>query len=645
MILYELYINDVLCDVSSEEIALVYQSGVFSELNVIQSNRSYNINLPMTPNNVNAIKLAQMPDVDSDTPYIKLPAALYQDGVPVFTSGYAVITEISDIIGIVLTWGNVDNFDPLFDSKMSDLSDTLYKMGFGSIAWNENSKIIESPSESSGQPSMGFFAVDFGMGTSNMQYIHPSIQVYRLLNAIEEYHGIKIEGIERLSPDKLIPCATKNGDAISNRANRTFIQGTCTTIREYLGFNIQLQPTMGYVRGVIKSTNISQSIKIYTGNDVPYGYYANYSYSGDINLPHGTDYTTVYQAGFNSLDISKIRINIDVAAIPNSGNTKISMYKIVGDDKKILKEWPVGGMIADEIDIEKNTRFFFTLEHPEQAKKTYNISIAIEPISDVIYPSIYPIGPNLPDITQGEFISDLMTLNGLFAYADKDTPNTIRMMSMDDILDNIKNGVFVDWSSKVILNKKHSIGIPDSSEFYIEDYAQKNTLDYDNEDDIETKTSGEVIVDNANIDKERETKVTFSATDNTTTSNGITIAKINAYENKNSKVSFKDPSPRILSLNNNVSPDGLSRWSYGYFAPSQRFGGEGGIIAKKYGSLQSIIKRFRMITVKCKLSAVDLYNLKYEIPVFLSQFGSYFAIYLVETGVDGISECKLIKLM
>ena len=66
MTTYELYINDILCDLSSDEVVtLLYQSPIFSSLDSIQSNRSYNVALPPTPTNMQAIGQAARPDVDA----------------------------------------------------------------------------------------------------------------------------------------------------------------------------------------------------------------------------------------------------------------------------------------------------------------------------------------------------------------------------------------------------------------------------------------------------------------------------------------------------------------------------------------------------------------------------------------------------
>ncbi|PWM62502.1 MAG: hypothetical protein DBX91_02440 [Subdoligranulum variabile] len=217
MTYYELYINDILCDLSSDNyISLVYQSPIFSGLDIIQSNRSYNIDLPLTPKNRKAIGYAERTDIYTDAPYVKLPTRLYQEGVPLFTSGYAVITEISDVISVVLTWGNVDNFQPLFDANLRDLAQTLYSMNIGSIPWNSASALLEYGYD---RPQMGFFGIDFGQGIANPEYMHPSIEVQDVLTAIERYNGITIDGKERLygglTYPLLLPLVSKNGDDIS----------------------------------------------------------------------------------------------------------------------------------------------------------------------------------------------------------------------------------------------------------------------------------------------------------------------------------------------------------------------------------------------------------------------------------------------
>lgn len=264
----------------------------------------------------------------------------------------------------------------------------------------------------------------------------------------------------------------------------------------------------------------------------------------------------------------------------------------------------------------------------------------------MIFPSEYPIGVNLPDISQGDFLSALMSMAGLFAYPDKDAPDTIKLISVDDIY-AITNRDTIDWSRKVILNDRHDVSRPESSIFSLDDLAQKNTLDYDNDDDVITDTAGEIRIENVNIDKENElVELPFSASENAPLASDANAlcARIPMYTTSDDgkTVDYNEPSARILQAIIDDTSTGL--YWFGYFGENMRFGGENGIVAKKYNGYQKAVDKLRLITVKAKLTAIDLHNLDYTKPIYIGQFGQTYGLYSVETGENGICECQLIQL-
>ena len=265
---------------------------------------------------------------------------------------------------------------------------------------------------------------------------------------------------------------------------------------------------------------------------------------------------------------------------------------------------------------------------------------------EMIFPSEYPIGVNLPDISQGDFLSALMSMAGLFAYPDKDAPDTIKLISVDDIY-AITNRDTIDWSRKVILNDRHDVSRPESSIFSLDDLAQKNTLDYDNDDDVITDTAGEIRIENVNIDKENElVELPFSASENAPLASDANArcARIPMYTTSDDgkTVDYNEPSARILQAIIDDTSTGL--YWFGYFGENMRFGGENGIVAKKYNGYQKAVDKLRLITVKAKLTAIDLHNLDYTKPIYIGQFGQTYGLYSVETGENGICECQLIQL-
>lgn len=623
MTYYELYINDILCDLSSDNyISLVYQSPIFSGLDIIQSNRSYNIDLPLTPKNRKAIGYAERTDIYTDAPYVKLPARLYQEGVPLFTSGYAVITEISDVISVVLTWGNVDNFQPLFDANLRDLAQTLYSMNIGSIPWNSASALLEYGYE---RPQMGFFGIDFGQGIANSEYMHPSIEVQDVLTAIERYNGITIDGKERLygglTHPLLLPLVSKNGNEESGKAETTICKLSQTTFNghtilkgaaptqhpEYVsGEYFDVKNAQGVsmviqISGFLRSSNIEdmRGLKIYIAS------------SDDYN-------TSIANIGFSGMQESdRIYIYCDT-------NIDIPQDKV-----------PKSGYIV------------IVVKHTKPVDFSGDISFYAYPREEVNFPSIFPIAVNLPDISQGDFLSALMSMAGLFAYPDKDAPDTIKLISVDDIYAKLTNGGTIDWSRKVILNDRHDVSRPESSIFSLDDLAQKNTLDYDNDDDVITDTAGEIRIENVNIDKENElVELPFSASENAPLASDANAlcARIPMYTTSDDgkTVDYNEPSARILQAIIDDTSTGL--YWFGYFGENMRFGGENGIVAKKYSGYQKAVDKLRLITVKAKLTAIDLHNLDYTKPIYIGQFGQTYGLYSVETGENGICECQLIQL-
>lgn len=628
MTTYELYINDILCDLSSDEVVtLLYQSPIFSNLDSIQSNRSYNIALPPTPANMRAIGQAARPDVDVDAPYVRLPAALYQDGVPLFTQGFAVVTDIADTINVTLTWGNVDNFQPLFDANLRDLGPQLEEFGADHIDWNENTAILEGNTTSK-YPDVAFWGVNFGMGLSNPKYLHPSVQVKTILSAIEKYNGVTIDGKERLAYSKnlgpIIPLVSKNGDETSGKAEKTVAT---------------FQPVNNAGYTILQVSSISQGSQYMNAT--------TYSIQGakyvEIRISAGETRTSLSDS-----DLTDVKIGICAGADYGNLIAKVGYQGFRGPNDFLMWVPDSTVVLSEELgNLPEDDQISIVIASKELASRfnnmNFSLSMVAYPRDEVYFPSIFPVAPNLPDMSQGDFILALMSMNGLFAYADKDSPNTIKLISIDDIIANVQNNDIIDWSDRVILNDLHRVDMPDASMFTIDDLAQSNILDYDNDDDVKADTHGTITIRNENIEKETElVSLPFSASENATT-DGVNCAVVPIYEdNGKGGANYSECSPRILS-GRGAFMSGIAR-CIGVFDPWMKFGGEEGIVKTRYASYQKVVDRLRIITIRAKLTALDLYNLDYTKPVYIAQFGQIFAIYSVETGENDICDCQLLKL-
>lgn len=673
----ELYINGQLCDLEDTP-SLIFQSPVFNDLDVIQSNRSAEINLPLTPRNRKAFGLIDRIDIlDDSAAYRKHSAAYYLGGFPIFTRGYAMVTDVTDTINITLVWGNIDNFQPLFDASLRDLREQIIEVaGADYVEWNKDTKYA-APSETT---SAGFIQIDFGAGR-NINYSHPSVQVSAILDAIQKYHGITIENITRLSQtsDKhpmIVPLVSKNSgpdswysdrfEASSAHYGNTSSSNTALRFREIVSDKRSILTDQNYAIDVSSTKTIDVSIISYSSAVFFPGMRAT-SASPTLKLRgdsgNGTSEVLLSVEGIDTGSGIRFGVKPDLF---NNVEVNVEDYDTV--------RW----ILSNAVTIDATTSDEFTVA----------AKFIITPhFDDIQFPSPFPIAENLPDMTHAEFLSALMTMAGLFAYPDSSDSNTIRMMSPDQfynstdtidydyrivdsgdnrtpntqtdrrIVNSHLDATIQDWSRKVILNDRGEIWRPEGTEFTIGDYAQTNTLDYDNDEDAEMlNTQGIISIDNENIERENElVSLDFSASTNragwNTDHSDWPFAFVPCYEeqtvNGAKEVNYSAPSARILADVNTTIEDGngtVGRYRHGLFPRTMYFGGSEGIVAKRYADYQRILKKFRMITVYVKLSVADICNLDYTRRVYLDVYGCYFAIYSVTTGEDGICECKLIKL-
>lgn len=673
----ELYINGQLCDLEDTP-SLIFQSPVFNDLDVIQSNRSAEINLPLTPRNRKAFGLIDRIDIlDDSAVYGKHSAAYYLGGFPIFTRGYAMVTDVTDTINITLVWGNIDNFQPLFDASLRDLREQIIEVaGADYVEWNENTKYVD-PDETT---LAGFIQIDFGAGR-NINYSHPSVQVSAILDAIQKYHGITIENITRLSQtsDKhpmIVPLVSKNSgpdswysdrfEASSAHYGNSGSSNTALKFREIVSDKRSILTDQNYAIDVSSTKTIDVSI---------------ISYSSAVFFPGmraASASPTLKLRGDSGNGTSEVLLSVE--GIDTGSGIRFGVKPDLFNNVEVNVEDydTVRWILSNAVTIDATTSDEFTVA----------AKFIITPhFDDIQFPSPFPIAENLPDMTHAEFLSALMTMAGLFAYPDSSDSNTIRMMSPDQfynstetidydyrivgsgdnrtpntqtdrrIVDSHLDATIQDWSRKVILNDRGEIWRPEGTEFTMGDYAQTNTLDYDNDEDAEMlNTQGIISIDNENIERENElVSLDFSASANragwNTDHSDWPFAFVPCYEeqtvNGAKEVNYSAPSARILADVNTTIEDGngtVGRYRHGLFPRTMYFGGSEGIVAKRYADYQRILKKFRMITVYVKLTVADICNLDYTRRVYLDVYGCYFAIYSVTTGEDGICECKLIKL-
>lgn len=257
---------------------------------------------------------------------------------------------------------------------------------------------------------------------------------------------------------------------------------------------------------------------------------------------------------------------------------------------------------------------------------------------------VFDVRDNLPEIKQVDFFKAVCIMQGWFV--EQDGSGNVKLVTIDAMRPNALNTR--NWS-----NKFAQQGDPEV-DFSYNDNAQYNWIRYKEDKSVVVDSDGYVRVDDA-VAEVNKTLYTlpFAATlGRTIKQYNVSIESIEVVDDPYSDLprievtknyEFIRIEPRILELTTSYgSPTDAS----GNIIPQLYFTDElkfSTIIANKYGYYQDIVRQPKVVTVELNLSVFDYVTLDYTKPVYLSQYGSYYAIIELRYSGDKTT-AKLIKL-
>ena len=168
---------------------------------------------------------------------------------------------------------------------------------------------------------------------------------------------------------------------------------------------------------------------------------------------------------------------------------------------------------------------------------------------------------------------------------------------------------------------------PKEISFTLDDFAQRNKYSWKEDDTVPGDYSGYILVEDDTIEYENDTvTLPFSPTE---MYNGFAKIPLYSYD-KDGKLQYSSVESRLLLLSGvNGVFTGLD-WA--------------SLIKSNYQSYQSLVRRPVIITEKIEVSEIDLKELDVTVPVYLAQYGRYYAIISIKAEDTGICECKLLQL-
>jgi hypothetical protein len=234
---------------------------------------------------------------------------------------------------------------------------------------------------------------------------------------------------------------------------------------------------------------------------------------------------------------------------------------------------------------------------------------------------LFWIVPNLPNIKQIDFIKAIASMLGVFAVAEEG--NVIRFVSVETLVGNKSKAL--NWTRKVVATFQENK--PKEISFSLDDFAQRNNYLWKEDSTVSGDYSGYIVVDDETLDYENDViTLPFSPTE---MYKGIAKIPLYSYD-KDGKLQYSTVESRLLLLS------GVSGVFTGLDWET--------LINKNYSKYQELVRKPVILTEKIEVSDIDLKELDMTVPVYLGQYGRYYAIISIKAEDTGICECKLLQL-
>lgn len=681
-----LYIDGVLVDMGTDtKITLDIKSNLFRDISKIVSNNTYTVKLPKTVRNQMVLKHTDLVQSQGDYPYKRHAAHYFRNGVEVIKDGIVSVLSVSnEAIEVSIVWGLYPNFSNLVsngttlnqltsDARIlwtgNDEADTyenaLTKDYFyaGMNVWTAE-KVNEYWNYSNSGSNKWDQSRTWGSGTfagshNSKSYLHPSVKVSWVLWLIKSCTGVdfRFTGEAKDLIDTLI-IPLINNKATELTFNETFsaslpaINGTTlgsinATIKT--GSNI-FKETSGEVTQLTAIADAKvyvnmQCVAEYNLNNWGHKGSRGWNFNGCFAMmvltgsdgsikgryTAGDAHSGTDRSGNRTANFSDYPSGIYTDYLNGTGVVEMEAGDTLTFGVRYCCFSGFGGSGVSQEDYFKATTP--QGNNPPTTFKGGTIEIAATGSDDTVpVGGYYPIAYNLPNIKIIDFVKFLAAITGTFPK-QLNSDGVVEFISYSTIWNN--KVVAMDWTRRVV--PQGGENKPKELDFKMSDYAQHNYYKWKEDDTVTGNYDGDLMVENKSLDVSREVMTfPFAATDgnyvpmytkeeDTTNSDGTTT------ENKPSYKACKD---RILQL----VDDGNGK-AAGVFNINMQ-----DILKEKYKDIGDTLQSTKVVKETMRIRDIELLEFDETKPIFLTQYGAYFAVNEIKSEATGLAEVEMLKL-
>lgn len=676
-----LYIDNQLVDLgSSNNITLDIKSNLFRDVSKLSSNTTYTVKLPKTVRNMMILGHAEVVQSLDSFPYNMHTARYFRNGVEVIKNGRtSVLSVTNEAFEISIVWGLWEKFstltskgttlnqleteDKILFQKSNEIETigTIKERGYGYAGYDARIKetndelyfkancYITNPQTygwgRNDTTSTGGFGHSFG--STGSKYLHPVVCVPWVLGIIKQQTGISFEwsGACKDYVDTLVmPLINKKSNYLTfddkfeiNMLSRTGLGDISCNVTKSSnmfkedGNGITTLTAASSAKVVIEievewewnNTGAKPNAHGSSGNVSWDGYWT----TGQIlKVIHKSgDEETIYQCGPQS------QFNVP------SGYQGVIKSKMKGDGKIEMQQ-------GDTLRLEWGHPKNHVLRGMVFNGGTMKATIASD--ENVPAGGYFPITYNLPNIKIIDFIKFLAAITGAFPLQMTEE-NKVLFVPLATVWNNKANAS--DWTKRIIPQGAYNQA--KNIEFKLSDYAQHNYYKWKEDDKVAGNYDGDIQVENETLESEKTMfEFPFSACDG----NNVPMYEGLSYSggtmggggfggsSSSSSSTTEDTEPSYSSCNSRIlriTGESTDKASCFFDINMQS------IIDDKYQNVVNTLRNTKMIKENVKMSDLELLNFDETKPVYLAQYGAYFAVIEIKSQSSGIAEATMLELI
>lgn len=687
-----LYINGELVDIDENtNIAMSIKSNLLVDVSKMTSNNTYTIKLPKTARNQKILRHVDLVQTQDIYAYQMHKARFFRGGVELIKDGRATVLQVTESsIEISIIWGLFPKFSSILsegvtlnqlesDDKilyknsnvLSTYEDALKASYFyaGYDVYRHEKKVDDTwkSSELMVHPIVtttftGTFGGSRASGSNGgNENLHPVVKASWVLELIKKCKGVDFlfdDVSKRYIDTLIIPLINKKSNELTYvgsfkakllatnakgaitievtekssvfnaevgaRVTTLKVVGDASLILDVRG-GWEFDVTGAVLNGTTGKMDSTGNITYYDRYMYRYGYYLRVTvkYGGDIH-----EYI-----------IGDTREHC-IAMVP-AGYRGMCRYTYEGKGRVEVKD---GGEVTFE--------WLNPIDLKGASFTGGEVKVLLSSSDDVPSGGYYPIAYNLPKIKIIDYVKFLAAITGTFPL-QMSNDNVVRFVPLSIVWQ--KRDEARDWTKRLIAYGNENK--PQNIEFNISNYGQNNLYRWKEDDETKGNYDGNLKIENETLDVEKVIfDFPFAATDGnnvpmydeiggtstSTTGDGrfggsrsdSTTVDGTTVQTSTSDSSYSACKDRILQLTKGAANNAQAIFNINMQE----------IINEKYRNVAESLQNAKVIKEKILIKNMELAAFDETKPVYLSQYGAYFAVLELSTNGNGMAEATMLQL-